>query len=74
MGPCSIRWMPRSNMPHHDLEREASRGRIGQHDLSDRVKLTQAAMKIVESQLERLPHLDKWFVDIECPSPASRDS
>jgi Rhodopirellula transposase DDE domain len=38
------------------------------------VKLTKAAMKIVESQLERLPHLDKWFVDIECPSPASRDS
>ena len=38
------------------------------------VKLTKAAMKVVESQLERLPHLDKWFVDIECPSPASRDS
>jgi DDE family transposase len=38
------------------------------------VKLTRAAMKIVESQLERLPHLHKWFVDIKCPSPASRDS
>ena len=38
------------------------------------VKLTKKAMKVVESQLERLPHLDKWFVDIECPSPASRNS
>jgi hypothetical protein len=37
-------------------------------------KLTKAAMKVVESQLERLPHLDKWFVDIECPSSASQDS
>ena len=39
-----------------------------------RVKLTKAAMKIVESQLERLPHLDKWFVDVKRPSPASWDS
>jgi transposase len=31
------------------------------------VKLTKEAMKVVESQLERLPHLDKWFVDIGCP-------
>ena len=38
------------------------------------VKLTKAAMKIVESQLERLPHLDKWFVDVKRPSPASWDS
>jgi hypothetical protein len=38
------------------------------------VKLTKAAMKLVESQLERLPHLDKWCVDIKCPSPASWDS
>ena len=38
------------------------------------VKLTYKAMKVVESQLERLPHLDKWFVDIGCSSPASRDS
>ena len=38
------------------------------------VKLTKAAMKVVESQLERLPHLDKWFVDIACPSSANRDS
>lgn len=38
------------------------------------VKLTKAAMNIVESQLERLPHLDKWFVDIQCPSLVCRDS
>ena len=38
------------------------------------VKLTKKAMKVVESHLERLPILDKWFVDIGCPSPASRDS
>ena len=38
------------------------------------VKLTKAAMKLVESQLERLPHLEKWFVDIKRPSPASWDS
>jgi hypothetical protein len=37
-------------------------------------KLTKAAMKIVQSQLERLPHLEKWFVDIKRPSPASWDS
>ena len=38
------------------------------------VKLTKAAMKVVESQLARMPHLDKWFVDIEYPSPAIRDA
>jgi len=32
------------------------------------VKLTKEAMQVVETQLERLPHLDKWFVDIQCPS------
>lgn len=32
---------------------------------------TKAAVKVVESQLERLPHLDKWFVDIACPSSAT---
>jgi len=31
------------------------------------VKLTKEAMKIVETQLERVPQLDKWFVDIQCP-------
>jgi hypothetical protein len=28
------------------------------------VKLTKDAMKLVEAQLQRLPGLDKWFVDI----------
>jgi hypothetical protein len=28
------------------------------------VKLTQEAMKIVEAQIQRLPGLDTWFVDI----------
>lgn len=37
------------------------------------VKLTKEAMKVVETQLERMPHLDKWFVDIGYPSPAIRD-
>lgn len=37
------------------------------------VKLTKAAMKVVESQLERVPHLEKWFVDISYVSPASWD-
>jgi len=34
------------------------------------VTLTKEAMKVVQTQLERVPHLDKWFVDIQCP-PAS---
>jgi hypothetical protein len=38
------------------------------------VKLTKAVMKVVESQLERLPHLEKWFVDLRCFPPASQDS
>jgi transposase len=38
------------------------------------VKLTKEAMDIVESQLERSSHLHKWFVDIKCSSPTSRDS
>lgn len=29
------------------------------------VKLTKEAMKAVETQLERLPSLEKWFVDIQ---------
>jgi hypothetical protein len=28
------------------------------------VKLTKQAMQMVESQIQRLPGLDKWFVDI----------
>jgi Rhodopirellula transposase DDE domain len=39
-----------------------------------RVKLTKEAMDAVETQLQRLPHLGKWFVDIACSSPAIRDS
>ena len=35
------------------------------------VKLTKAAMKVVESQLERMPHLEKWFVDSRYVSPAA---
>jgi len=31
-------------------------------------KLTKQAMDALETQFERLPHLDKWFVDIRCPS------
>ena len=31
------------------------------------VKLTKEAMNRVESQLERLPSLDNWFVDMGCP-------
>ncbi len=38
------------------------------------VTLTKQAMKQVEAQLERLPGLDKWFVDIVGPSPVSRDA
>jgi len=37
------------------------------------VKLTKKAMQAVETQLQRLPHLDKWFVDIAYPSPTIRD-
>jgi transposase len=38
------------------------------------VKLTKQAMQAVEIQLQRFPHLDKWFVDIASPSPPIRDS
>jgi transposase len=37
------------------------------------VKLTKEAMQVLETQLQRLPHLNKWFVDINCPLPAIRD-
>jgi len=37
------------------------------------VKLTKKAMQVVETQLQRLPHLDKWFVDIVSPSPSVRN-
>jgi transposase len=38
------------------------------------VKLTKEAMKVVETQLERLPSLEKWFVDISASMPALRDT
>jgi hypothetical protein len=31
------------------------------------VKLTRKAMKELETRMNRLPLLDKWFVDIKCP-------
>jgi transposase len=37
------------------------------------VKLTKEAMARVEAQLQRLPHLEKWFVDIVYPPPISWD-
>jgi len=33
------------------------------------VKLTKAAMAVVEAQVARLPHLERWFVDIVPPRP-----
>ena len=33
------------------------------------VKLTKAAMQAIEAQIERLPHLGKWFVDIMPTTP-----
>ena len=38
------------------------------------VKLTKEAMDLVETRLQRLPSLGKWFVDIEGFSLANRDS
>ncbi len=38
------------------------------------VKLTKEAMDLVESQIQRLPSLRKWFVDIDGSSPVSRGS
>ena len=38
------------------------------------VKLTKEAMETVETRLQRLPALEKWFVDIQYSPPASRDS
>jgi transposase len=38
------------------------------------VKLTKQAMKQVEAHLDRLPELDKWFVDIVGFSPTIRDA
>jgi transposase len=38
------------------------------------VKLTKEAMDRVEAQLQRLPHLEKWFVDIAYPPPIFWDT
>lgn len=38
------------------------------------VKLTKEAMDLVENQIQRLPDLKKWFVDINGSLPASRDN
>jgi transposase len=38
------------------------------------VRLTKAAMAEVEAQLDRLPHLGKWFVDILYQPPAQVDA
>src|SRR5579864_8160225 len=38
------------------------------------VKLTKQAMDLVETQLQRLPSLGKWFVDIDGASLANRVS
>jgi hypothetical protein len=38
------------------------------------VKLTKEAMDAVETQLQRLPSLEKWFVDIWYSPPAMRDN
>jgi transposase len=34
------------------------------------IKLTKQAMEALETQFDRLPSLDKWFVDIKCSSPS----
>jgi transposase len=38
------------------------------------VKLTKEAMQVVETQLQRLPSLEKWFIDIKPSTPALRDN
>jgi transposase len=38
------------------------------------VKLTKEAMALVEAQIERLPELEKWFVDIHYTPSALRDT
>ncbi len=38
------------------------------------VTLTKEAMYVLETQLQRLPSLEKWFVDITGSSPDIRDS
>lgn len=38
------------------------------------VKLTKEAMEVVEAHLQRLPSLEKWFVDIPHVLPSVRDN
>jgi transposase len=38
------------------------------------VKLTKEAMEALETQLQRLPSLEKWFVDIKPSKLADRDT
>ena len=38
------------------------------------VTLSKEAMDQVEAHLDRLPGLEKWFIDIVGSSPASRDT
>jgi len=38
------------------------------------VQWTQEALEAVEAQIERLPALGKWFVDMVPPSMAIRDT
>ena len=38
------------------------------------VRLTDEAMAAVEAQLTRLPGLERWFVDIDGPALAARDT
>ena len=38
------------------------------------VRLSKQAMAAVEAQLARAPGLEKWFVDIDGPALAARDT
>jgi len=38
------------------------------------VKLTKEAMDAVETQLQRFPSLERWFVDIRNSLPAMQES
>ena len=38
------------------------------------VKLTKEAMSLLETHFQRLPFLEKWFVDIKCPLPSRQDN
>jgi hypothetical protein len=49
---------------HDDWERETSRRRLGTGISQSGVTLTREAMDAVETQLQRLPSLKKWFVDM----------